>query len=242
MRTRLSDWWNSPLGQVLREQEQKVVRDALEDVFGLQLLQIGAWGRAGEFFKDARTQRQTVMATQIPSFIGAGLNGAGSRVLSRPSALAVASDSIDAVLLPHTLEFEQDPYAVLRETSRILLGEGKLMVMGFNPLGPWALRHRLSHDSFPPGLQRMILPHRLKEWLKVLSFEVVATKRYLFQFPSASHKEHRWLVPAGAYLIKAHKRVYTLTPVRPKWREKRSRVGGLVEPTVMKPTTRMPRL
>jgi SAM-dependent methyltransferase len=222
----LSDWWNSPLGTLLREQEQRVVAEALEDVFGLQLLQIGAWGKAGEFFKAARTQRQTVIASDIPS-----VNGSGSRVLSRPTALAVASDSVDAVILPHTLEFEDDPYAVLREVSRVLSGEGKLVVLGFSPLGPWALRHRLSHDSFPPGLERLISPRRLKEWLKVLSFEVTTLNRYLFQLPSPSRKEHRWLVPAAAYLLKAQKRVYTLTPIRPKWREKRPIVGGLVEPS-----------
>ena len=36
--------------------------------------------------------------------------------------------------------------------------------------------------------------------------------------------------PAGAYLIKARKRVYTLTPMRPKIRE-RVGIGGLVKPT-----------
>ena len=41
-----------------------------------------------------------------------------------------------------------------------------------------------------------------------------------------------WLKPwpAGAYLIKARKRVYTLTPIRPKVRERQA-IGGLVKPT-----------
>ncbi len=222
----LPEWWDTPLGALLREQERQAVSEALEDVFGLQLLQIGAWGYAGEFFKAARTQRQTVIAGEIPL-----ANGSGTRVLSRPSTLPIASDSVDAVLLPHTLEFESDPYAVLREAGRVLAGEGKLIVLGFTPFGPWALRHRLSHDSFPPGLERLISPHRLREWLRVLSFEVGTVRRYLFRLPSAARGEHRWLVPASAYLLKASKRVYTLTPVKPKWREKRALVGGLVEPT-----------
>ena len=43
-------------------------------------------------------------------------------------------------------------------------------------------------------------------------------------------------LPAGAYLIKARKRVYGLTPIRPRLREReRGRlVGGLVNPTSSK--------
>ena len=36
--------------------------------------------------------------------------------------------------------------------------------------------------------------------------------------------------PAGAYLIKARKRVYTLTPLRPKLQRTQA-IGGLVKPT-----------
>ena len=36
---------------------------------------------------------------------------------------------------------------------------------------------------------------------------------------------------AGGYLLKARKRIYTLTPVRPRWRRRGTVVGGLIEPT-----------
>ena len=37
--------------------------------------------------------------------------------------------------------------------------------------------------------------------------------------------------PAAAYLLKARKRVYTLTPIRPRARERAQPIGGLVKPT-----------
>ena len=37
-------------------------------------------------------------------------------------------------------------------------------------------------------------------------------------------------MPAGAYLLKARKRVYTLTPIRPRFRDKPAVLGGLVKP------------
>lgn len=231
---RLADWHVSPLGTLLANHERHVVSQALEDVFGLQLLQIGAWGDPAHLLRAARTQRQAV--------IGIGTRG-GTQVCSRATELAVASDAVDAVLLPHTLEFESDPYAVLREVDRILTGEGRLLILGFNPVGPWAVRHRLSADGFPPGLARLVSERRLREWLALLGFEVAPVHRYLRQLPWAPHPpangasaadgadDSGWSLLASAYLLKARKRVYTLTPVRPRWRERRSLVGGLVEPT-----------
>ena len=82
----------------------------------------------------------------------------------------------------------------------------------------------------------------MRDWFALLGFEVTAVRRYLYRLPltprrgasisvkASGFTPHR-LLPAGAYLIKARKRTYTLTPVRPKWRERRSMVGGLVEPT-----------
>ena len=220
----LSQWWNSPLGELLETQERRVVAEALEDAFGLQLLQLGEWGRAGTFFEGARTQRQNVITGAMPE--GRAIQNA---IIARAGNLPVAADAVDAVLLPHTLEFESDPYVVLREASRVLVGDGKLLILGFTSFGPWALRHRMGHDSFPPGLKRFVAPRRLREWLRVLSFEVTETRRYLFRLPTASGRKARWPVPAGAYLLKAHKRVYTLTPLRPRRREKfATPVGALV--------------
>jgi len=83
----------------------------------------------------------------------------------------------------------------------------------------------------------------------LLGYEVVAARHYLYRSPWRSAPEatagtarllRRGLlnpVPAGAYLLKARKRVYTLTPVRPRFREKQPAVlGGLVKPTTRQPT------
>ncbi|HTV51162.1 MAG TPA: hypothetical protein VME21_08235, partial [Steroidobacteraceae bacterium] len=43
-------------------------------------------------------------------------------------------------------------------------------------------------------------------------------------------------LPAGAYLLKARKRVFTLTPIRPRFREKPAVLGGLVKPTTRQPS------
>ena len=228
----LSAWWASPAGRALLLAECELVGEALEDVFGWELLQVGAWGGAGDLLAASRTRRQTVL-TQ-PTF------PAGAHVVGRPSQLPIVSDCMDAVLLPHTLEFAADPYAIVREADRALVGEGQLLVLGFRPWTLWGLRARASHSGFPPSLRRMLSERRLRDWLVLLGYEVVSTRHYLYRSPWAGagaergHVLRRGLLnpfPAGAYLLKARKRIYTLTPIRPRFREKAKVLGGLVEPT-----------
>src|SRR5690348_8683714 len=105
----IADWLRSPLGQRVYALERKHVTDALAQVFGWQLLQIGEWGHDG-LLAEARTQHKTVLSR--PWRATEPVTGIASRVQSRTDALGIASDSVDAVFLPHTLEYEPDPHAV----------------------------------------------------------------------------------------------------------------------------------
>lgn len=232
----LQAWLRTPIGQRVYALERKLAAEALAQVFGWQLLQIGLWGDDDGLIAEGRTQRRSVLAWH-----GARVSARLASIRSRTDSLAIASDSVDAVMLPHTLEYEPEPHEILREVERILSGEGHLIVLGFRPFSTWGLRHLFARDGFPPGLERMIGERRLRDWLKLLGFEVVDAKRYLFSMPWGSRVaansffersgQHLWPLFAGGYLIKARKRLFTLTPIRPRWRLKPKVVGGLIEPT-----------
>ena len=236
--TDLHHWLRTPLGQRVYALERKLASEALAQVFGWQLLQIGLWGDDDGLIADARTQRRSVLAWH-----GDRIGSMKSAIRSRTDSLAIASDSVDAVMLPHTLEYEPEPHEILREVGRILSGEGHLVIFGFRPFSSWGMRHLFARDGFPPGIERMIGEGRLKDWLKLLGFEIVDAQRYLFTLPwgssaSSSHSffersgKRLWPLFAGGYSLKARKRVYTLTPIRPRWRRLRPKVvGGLIEPT-----------
>jgi hypothetical protein len=231
-------WWQGPLGRGLLCAESELLGEALDDVFGWELLQVGAWGTGRELLCGSRTRRQTVVAR-----LELGME---ADVIGRPTQLPVTSDSMDAVLLPHTLELASDPYAIVREVDRVLTGEGQLLVLGFRPLSSWGLRARFSRTGFPPGMRRVLSEKRVRDWLVLLGYEVVAARRYLFGSPWGGVYAHegtgRYLrrglnpLPAGAYMLKARKRVYTLTPIRPRFREKPAVLGGLVKPTTRSPS------
>ncbi len=102
-------------------------------------------------------------------------------IRSRTDSLAIQSDSVDAVLLPHTLEYEPEPHEIVREVGRILSAEGHLIVFGFRPFSSWGLRHWFAKNGFPPGMERLIGEGRLRDWLKLLGFEIVDSRRYSVQ-------------------------------------------------------------
>ena len=228
-------WWASPLGAALIAAESQLLGEALEDVFGWELLQIGAWGAGRELLSGARTRRQSILAPL-------GLSSSAD-IRARPTQLPIISDSVDAVLLPHILEFATDPYAIVREADRVLVGEGRLLVLGFRPWSLWGLRARWSRSGFPPGMRRVLSERRIREWLVLLGYEVVSAQHYLFRGAwsgglAAGEGTGRMLrrgltypLPANAYILKARKRIYTLTPVRPRFRERPAVLGGLVKPT-----------
>lgn len=231
-------WLAGALGQRVYALERKLVAEALTQVFGWQLLQIGEWGEDLGLLAGARTQRKAVLGQEVLTGIHSGV----MYIRSRLDALAIASDSVDAVLLPHTLEYAANPHELLREVERILPGDGQLIILGFRPFSSWGLRNLFARSGFPPGTERFIAEHRLRDWLKLLGFEVTDARRYLFTWPWGRTAPRRqrfleqsgnalWPLFAGAYLLRARKRVYTLTPVQPRWRTRTQVVGGLIEPT-----------
>jgi SAM-dependent methyltransferase len=228
----LDAWLAGPLGSTLLAIERREAAAALEQVFGAQFLQIGQWGPTDTFLPLARTPRRALFAEP----------GGRGDCVCHAASLAVLTHGVDAVLLPHTLEFEPEPHEVLREVDRVLVGEGHLLVFGFEPVGAWALRHYGTTAGFPPGLVRTLSRGRLRDWLRLLGFEVLEVRRFLHTLPIERLQAGafaRGLEKVGAridgrlgsaYLLKARKRVYALTPVRPKRRRARVLVRALPEP------------
>jgi len=227
-------WFETPLGRHCLACEQRLVRRTLETVFGEQFLQIGAWGPVDSFLRFARTQRRALVDWR---------HGAGADLITEPGRLAIANDSVDAVLLPHTLELTESPHALLREVDRVLRADGHLVTLSFKPGGLWGLRHALSPYGYPAGQRRMIGERRLRDWLALLHYDVGPRRRYCHGLPIERFRRFgrlpedgsigRWLpISSAGFLLKARKCVQPLTPIRPAWPKPRLKaVGGLVEPS-----------
>ena len=229
-----AEWFASPLGARVLREETALARLALEDVFGFELLQVGTWGPTQHLLGGARTQHTTLLAPK---------RGPGVTLCAPLASLPFPSDSIDAIVLPHTLELVEDPYAVLREAERVLCAEGCLMICGFNPWSGWGARRLFAQyfrrPAFPPHTRRLLAERRLRDWVALLDFEVAGVQGYLGPLPMAGRRAQqndppyrpRAALTAGGYLLKARKRVQTLTLVRPKRRSRQRVLVPVPEPT-----------
>ena len=152
-------------------------------------------------------------------------------------ALPFDTQSLDLVVLPHALELARDPHLTLREVERVLRPEGRVVIVGFNPTSLWGLRQRLGHmrmgvggrgPLFLPSEGEFIGYRRLRDWLRLLSFEVeagrfgcyrppVGTDRWLARYEWTEALGDRWWPVFGA--------VYSLTAVK---RVRGMRLVGLV--------------
>jgi len=235
----LEDWYATPLGMEVAAAEGAAVERHLDGVVGYYLLQIGV---AGVFFGNVGEGRirRRIQLPAVPRLDVPGLQAA-----AQPACLPIASDSVDAVLLPHTLDLVDDPQAALREAERVLIPEGRVVVVGFNALslwGAWGLAGYLRGGV--PWCGRFLTPYRVKDWLTLLGFALEAQEMLIFRPPWRRAGRRRgvaamdalggrlWPMFGGVYVIRAVKRVATLTPLRPSWAQRRALLtGGAVEPT-----------
>lgn len=206
-------WLESPRGRRFLQIQEQEVRRVLPEVFGRHMLQVGSWGLDGQLIASSETLHSAVIG---------GLGDPAAQVLAVPEKLPVQSSSVDAVLLPHTLEFARSPQSVLREVNRILSDRGRLFILGFNPWGAWGLRKffGFGYWAFPSGA-RFHGVSKIYDWLELLDFETLEVRRYGAGFP--------WTRPrsdgepfdlsalaqpfAEAYLLTARKRVIPMSLV-----------------------------
>jgi SAM-dependent methyltransferase len=224
VRARVVEWFGSYLGQALLQAERRQINQVLPDLFGYHIVQLGMRG-PDDLLGSSRISHRVVMD------IGPVPGNPPQHPVCVPSALPLASNSIDVMVVPHVLEFEPEAFAVLLEAERVLIGEGMLVVLGFHPWSLWGLwRFLFGRPGRVPWCGRFIAPGQVRGWLGDLGFEVVRTRCFYFRPPLAgAGNVHRfafldrfgarcWPYFGGAYLILAKKRVITLTPIVPSWR------------------------
>jgi SAM-dependent methyltransferase len=223
----LERWLATPPGQYLLAWEQQRLDAAVVDVFGFHALQLGLPEldalRANRMPHRWLANDASALGWQAP-------DGSGTTCALRcaSDALPFPDSSIDLVVLPHTLELARDAHLTLREVERVLMPEGRLVILGFNPASLWGLRQRLGRlrrglggkaPLFLPRSGEFIGYRRLRDWLRLLSFEVeggrfgcyrpaLASERWLERFAWMDRIGDRWwTVFGGVYFLVAVKRV-----------------------------------
>lgn len=244
----LTDWLKTPPGEYLLAWEHAQFNDAVSDIFGYHALQLGL--PELDTLQANRMPHQWLAVESLPAsvFCDDGESGSGASS-SRPRAALVTDsgalpfpeNSLDLVVLPHTLEQSHDPHATLREVERVLVPEGRVVISGLNPASLWGMRQSRGHFYQRLGYDDMFLPEsgefigcwRLRDWLRLLSFEVesarfgcyrpaLTNEKWLARFDWMDQAGKRWWPIFGAvYFLVAVKRVRGMRLLEPAWKARK---------------------
>ncbi len=228
----LNTWFLTPLGERLLHAETVEMQRHLPQLFGYHLVQVGGVGQ-GDLLQSSRIMRRYVLSYYLET-----VPPPYTLIRSELDCLPLAADSIDVIVLPHVLEFEDHPHEILREVERVLIPEGIVIILGFNPISLWGIwRWFLAKGQTAPWCGKFMTQLRVKDWLSLLGFEKIEQRTFFFAPPFQNHYlqttwleniGNRWFYNFGAtYLLIAKKKVTTLTPIKPKWLYPTVLVGGV---------------
>lgn len=238
----LERWYMRGNGQYLLQSTRTAVQDLLDTSFGYHILQLGVTG-GQPLCGGSPINHRLYCAPRMNE---------GAAVVAEPEELPLESDSVDAVIAHHCLEFAANPHQVLREIQRILTPQGQLLVVGFNPFSLLGCKTRLRGALRDPlwSQHRPVSEHRLTDWLHLLGCEVLERRR-IYCLPPVGRGRLRDVVAAGdhwstqhnlpfggVYILHANKHVAGLHRPRRVLRPRRARLVGLVPKPAPTPAPR----
>lgn len=266
----LTDWLKTPPGAYLLDWERAQFDEAVSDIFGYHALQLGlpeldalqanrmphkwlALVSAPPEPTHASSQGRTTNAT-APST----LSSRRAALCTDPGALPFPENSLDLLMLPHTLELSRDPHATLREVERVLVPEGRVVICGLNPTSLWGLHQRRGRfyqrfgygEHFLPRTSELIGYWRLRDWLRLLNFEVesgrfgcyrpaLISQKWLDRFKWMDAAGERWWPIFGAvYFLVAVKRVRGVHLLEPGWKARKVPAAAPAAVANKEPVTR----
>jgi SAM-dependent methyltransferase len=252
-----SDWLRTPPGAYLLNWERAQFDQTVSDIFGYHALQLGLpeldallvnrmphrWLATETLPSQAPDVSDSVADTDAARDQTARAAASSRKVafLTDAGALPFPESSLDLVVLPHTLELSADPHATLREVERVLVPEGRVVISGFNPVSLWGLgrRHYRSPDvatvqpPYLPGTSEFIGYWRLRDWLRLLNFEVESARFGCYRPAFASQKwldrfhwmdaagERWWPIFGAVYFLGAVKRVHGVRLLEASWKTRK---------------------
>lgn len=234
----LESWYSTTLGERIAAAERDALSTMVSDLFGYQLIQLGALGSAADF---AAAPHMAICQIKHKVLLSQLAEGAGAEtIVCQPERVPIASDSVDAVILAHTLDFAADPRQVLREVERVLIAEGRVIVVGFNPFSLWGVWRLFGRwGGAMPWAGHFLSYPRLNDWLSLMEFDIERMDVMEFRPPIRSQRfesierlgRRYWPMLAGVYVVRAVKRVSRVMPLQERWPRLRVLKPRAIEPT-----------
>ncbi len=224
--TNLADWFRSDLGSYLLAREQAYFDQTVVDIFGFRALQIGL--PDCPFLAQSRITSRWTLDYDPPA-----------NVIADPHGLPFAENEFDLIIIPHALEFTEDPHLMLREAYRVIRPEGQIVIAGFNPFSLYGAKRYFGRGLTPPWNGNFIALYRLKDWLTLLGFDVVGGRLDGYAPPFRNRKwlercrffesvgDRWWPIGGGVYFLRATKHVNGMRLLTPAFQRRERRKKAL---------------
>lgn len=219
MSERFQHWLESDRGREFLAREQRVlgnVSTMLSGKMGLQVTLAGHKDYLGDINVATTVYVSQQSSMQLENTCLA---------IADTEALPFDSNEFNVVVAPYLSAVSDDPRTALREIYRVTAPEGQVLLSGFNPFSLLGIQSATMRRRYPLGHQVSL--GRMKDWLKLLGFEIVAGSLFHYsplgvqnftRFSGALEAVgDRWLpMTAGAYVLVVKKRVFSQTLINKK--------------------------
>lgn len=223
----LNAWWQRRLGSYVLEAEIGIMPESVRMTSNRQVLVLGCSEQV-RLLGVNELATQYVLNRTVSAFSAhRGIRGAWDN-------LPIADNSIDILIIPHTLEMlTKTSRSLFNEVFRVLKPEGDLVVFGFNPSIIWRVwQHFFPSDCAIPWICRCRKRGDLRFSLSLLDYRFVDQKTIIYQLPEDGRRLMRWinmlfwvikkLCPwfGGVYMLHARKQALGVKPIKLSWKEK----------------------
>mgnify|MGYP000264601006 CR=1 FL=1 len=211
-----SNWLKDRFGRALLDVEINKLAESLPDLHGHYLLQYSE--------VNVPIIKSTTLRHQFTA-----CNERLGQLQMDYQHLPFRDNSLDCVVTHHVLDYDQNPHQCLREAARVVVPNGYLVVVGFNPWSALGVSRILPKSLIPIG-GRHLTPRRVIDWLVLLGFRIEQRESVQFLPPFALKYAQGLSLKVdsclsylsspfgGVYILIARKLVAGRTPIRPQWR------------------------
>jgi SAM-dependent methyltransferase len=219
----LENWYLNPVGQRVWQDEKQLLDHHLPALFGYHLMSLGV--SPSLRLADASPIHHQVVLSHAPV-------ADRTTICAKFDALPLDTESIDVALLHHSLDYSADPHQLLRETARVLMPFGYVLIFGFQRWSALGMQHAFSQrfqTEDPVAAHHFMSVTRLHDWLKLLDFDILKSRHTVYVPPQLSdsvQQKLQWFnrlawgaqLPFGSvYFILARKTVAGVRPIHAPW-------------------------
>ena len=230
-------WFQHLPGSMLIEIETNHLSKWLSSIAGEHLLQIGGPSNL-QLVKHAHLAHKTYLSTQLVT----STHSAG--IQSNLEELPIMPNSIDVVVLAHMLEFADSPLHLLQEIHHVLVPNGQVLIMAFNPYSQWGMSRFSRGKRGFPWSGHFYSHWKIKRWLRTIGYSIISSRTLCYRptlHDARQCKRLHFMESLGqccfpglgaVTFIAAQKKEIAMTPIKAKWWERKVKVGSrYAEPT-----------